>query len=176
MVRMLLCASNVTISASFATAAGAALSALAMAWASVSGPPVSTVAACATKGAVQASNANVSEARMTSSLGATKTRRSATKCRPAARPASNTNAHRQYLDTHSFAGPATDRTTYISIREPLPHEGERSHAIAAARPPGLPVRAVRGAALFWLLSSVFFFAGAAINGAIAHIMPGRDRD
>jgi len=33
------------------------------------------------------------------------------------------------------------------------------------------VRAASGAALFWLLSSVFFFAGAAINGAIAHIMP-----
>src|SRR5580704_10459808 len=65
MVRMLPCASNVTISASFATAAGAALSALAMASAS-EGAVVSTEAAYATKGAVQASNANINEARMTS--------------------------------------------------------------------------------------------------------------
>src|SRR5271167_3545631 len=71
MVRMLPCASNVTISASFATAAGAALSALAMASAS-EGAVVSTEAAYATKGAVQASNANVNEARMTPSLGAIK--------------------------------------------------------------------------------------------------------
>ena len=35
-------------------------------------------------------------------------------------------------------------------------------------PPGLTVRAASGAALFWLLPSV---AGAAINGAIAHIVP-----
>jgi hypothetical protein len=62
-------------------------------------------------------------------------------------------------------------TSYISILEPLLHDAERSQAAAAARPPGLTVRAASGAVLFWLLPSVFFFAGAAINEAIAHIVP-----
>src|ERR1700691_3116623 len=114
MVRMLPCASNVTISASFATAAGAALSALAMAWASVSGPPVSTEAACATKGVVQASNANINEARMTSSLGAMKHGAQQPSVAPRLdQPQTRMRTANSEIYDHSFAGPATDRTTYI---------------------------------------------------------------
>src|SRR3984957_13421876 len=116
MVRMLPCASNVTISASFATAAGAALSALATASASERAV-VSTEAAYAAKGAAQASNANVNEARMTSSFGAT--RRGARQ--PSAAPGLGSLKHecappiyanrksQAYL-RHSFIEKAMDRT------------------------------------------------------------------
>jgi MFS family permease len=58
------------------------------------------------------------------------------------------------------------------IREPRPGEGERGGPLTTSTIlPGLAVREVLATARFWMLLSIFFLVGIAINGTVAHVVP-----
>jgi MFS family permease len=56
----------------------------------------------------------------------------------------------------------------LSIREPDAREGSGRTGAPLA---GVGLREAAGSAQFWLMASVFLLAGAAINGANAHVVP-----
>jgi hypothetical protein len=55
------------------------------------------------------------------------------------------------------------------IRERPSYAGERLFKAPTTARPGLTVRQAGGTGRFWVLAVVFFLAGAAVNGTIAHI-------
>ncbi|MGE5271313.1 MAG: MFS transporter [Thiohalocapsa sp.] len=60
------------------------------------------------------------------------------------------------------------------IREPRPGEGERGGPMTRAKIaalPGLTVREVLATGRFWMLLSIFFLVGIAVNGSAAHVVP-----